>query len=219
MADPDDTRQGMGAEPHGPSFVPWTPVERSQSPLPPHIAYRHPAVEPRRSRIPALVSVLAIAVVALVVAVASLIAHRADTLVSPSARPPAPSPPSVSVGDDRIDFISADGTGQLVLLERSWVTDGAVPPLSGSYLRVEVELICTTGRVDYDPYHFQAFDQTGHLFEMVVEGTGGQVLDVGTLSAGERVRGVIAFDMPRGDTTLIMSDDSEQTVTALRVPD
>ena len=65
----------------------------------------------------------------------------------------------------------------------------------------------------------QAFDQAGHVFEMAVEGTEGRVLDVGTLNAGERVRGVIAFDMPRGDTTLIMSDDSDQTVTALRVPD
>ena len=84
---------------------------------------------------------------------------------------------------------------------------------------MEVELICITGRVDYDPYHFQAFDQTGHHFEMAVEGTEGRMLEVGTLIAGERVRGVIAFDMPRGDTTLIMSDESEQTVTALRVPD
>ena len=185
---------------------------------PPRIAYRPPAIGPRRSRIPALVSVLAIAVVAIVVAVASLLAHRADTLISPSVKPPVP-PPSVPIAEDRIDFISADGTGQLVLLGRSWVTDGLVPPTSGSYLRVEVELICITGRVDYDPYHFQAFDQTGHHFEMAVEGTEGRMLEVGTLIAGERVRGVIAFDMPRGDTTLIMSDESEQTVTALRVPD
>lgn len=218
MADPDDTLEGMGAEPHGPSFVPWTPVERSTPGQPPRIAYRPPAIGPRRSRIPALVSVLVIAVVAIVVAVASLLAHRADTLISPSVKPPVP-PPSAPIAEDRIDFISADGTGQLVLLGRSWVTDGLVPPTSGSYLRVEVELICVTGRVDYDPYHFQAFDQTGHHFEMAVEGTEGRMLEVGTLIAGERVRGVIAFDMPRGDTTLIMSDESEQTVTALRVPD
>jgi hypothetical protein len=217
MTDPDDTLEGMGAEPHGPSFVPWTPVERSE-PGPPRIAYRPPDIAPRRTRVPTVVSILAIALVAVVVAVASLVARRADTVVSPP--PPAPvSPPSVSVTEDRIDFISADGTGQLVLLGRSWVTDGLVPPTSGSYLRIEVELICVTGRVDYDPYHFQAFDQAGHVFEMAVEGAEGRVLDVGTLIAGERVRGVIAFDMPRGDTTLIMSDDSNQTVTALRVPD
>jgi hypothetical protein len=217
MTDPDDTLEGMGAEPHGPSFVRWTPVERSE-PGSPRTAYRPPAIGPPRSRVPALVSVLVIALVAVVVAVASLVAHRADTLVSPTPPPPV-SPPSVSVSEDRIDFISADGTGQLVLLGRSWVTDGPVPPTSGSYLRVEVELICITGQVDYDPYHFQAFDQAGHVFEMAAEGTDGRVLDVGTLGAGERVRGVIAFDMPRGDTTLIMSDDSDQTVTALRVPD
>jgi hypothetical protein len=33
------------------------------------------------------------------------------------------------------------------------------------------------------------------------------------------MRGTIAFDMPRGQVTLLMSDDSENTVTALRVPD
>jgi hypothetical protein len=94
-----------------------------------------------------------------------------------------------------------------------------VRPVSGSYLRVEVELICTTGQVDYDPYHFQAFDRSGQLFEMAVEGTEGRVLPVGTLTAGERIRGTVAFDMPRGDVTLLMSDDSENTVTALKVPD
>ena len=64
--------------------------------------------------------------------------------------------------------------------------------------------------MDYDPYNFQAFDQSGQLFEMAVEGTGGRMLEVGTLSAGERVRGTIAFDMPRGDATLLMSDESER---------
>ena len=54
---------------------------------------------------------------------------------------------------------------------------------------------------------------------MAVEGTTGRVLSVGTLRAGERIRGVIAFDMPRGEVTLLMSDDADQTVTALKVPD
>ena len=94
-----------------------------------------------------------------------------------------------------------------------------MPPTSGSYLRVEVELVCTSGEVDYDPYHFQAFDRSGQLFEMAAEGTAGRMLSVGTLRAGERIRGTIAFDMPRGEVTLLMSDDSENTVTALKVPD
>ena len=99
------------------------------------------------------------------------------------------------------------------------MTSGQVPPASGSYLRVEVELICTTGAVDFDPYNFQAFDQTGRLFETAIEGAADSMLETGTLHPGERVRGTIAFDMPQSEATLLMSDDSNQTVTALKVPD
>jgi hypothetical protein len=106
-----------------------------------------------------------------------------------------------------------------VLLRHSWLTSGPVPPTSGSYLRVEVELTCTGGSVDYDPYNFQVFDQTGRLFETAIEGAGDSMLDTGTLRPGERVRGTIAFDMPHGEATLLMSDDANQTVTALKVPD
>ena len=94
-----------------------------------------------------------------------------------------------------------------------------MPPSTGSYLRVEVELICATGQVDYDPYNFQAFDQSGRLFEMAVEGTAGRVALGGHTAGGRADRGTIAFDMPRGEATLLMSDDSDQTVTALKVPD
>jgi hypothetical protein len=42
---------------------------------------------------------------------------------------------------------------------------------------------------------------------------------VGELSPGQTVRGVVAFDIPHGAVTLLMSDDSEQSITALKVPD
>ena len=145
---------------------------------------------------------MAIGLVAAVVVAASLIAFYADQRVARVPRAPVADPPSVVTQEDRIDFISNEGTGQLIMLTRSWVRDGRVPPSTGTYLRVEVELICATGQVDYDPYNFQAFDQSGRLFEMAVEGTAGRVLSVGTLRAGERTRGVIAFDMPRGEATL-----------------
>ena len=218
MAEREDDVDGMGPTPHGPSFLPWatapTPEPASAARTPPRLEVgRAP-----RSRLPAVVSALAIALVTVVVVVASLIANYTDTRAvrAPRAQPPAPT--SVITQEDRIDFISNDGTGQLIMLTRSWVSDGRVPPATGSYLRIEVELICTTGQVDYDPYNFQAFDESGRLFEMAVEGTTGRVLSVGTLRAGERTRGVIAFDMPRGEVTLLMSDDSDQTVTALKVP-
>jgi hypothetical protein len=216
MAEPHDETPGMGSVPRGPSFVPWTAAEPPpQQPQLPHVA--GPYLGPPRSRWPAVISILAIVLVAVVVAGASLAAYWGDTHVA--APPRTDTHPSVTVPTDRIDFVSDKGTGQLILRTRSWVRSGQVPPMSGSYLRVEVELVCTSGQVDYDPYHFQAFDRSGQLFEMAVEGTDGRPLGVGTLRAGDRTRGTVAFDIPRGDVTLLMSDDSEHTVTALKVPD
>jgi hypothetical protein len=222
MAEPEDAANepgadGMGPAPHGPSFLPWSPApapEPHREPAPPHPIPGRPTP----SRLPTIISMVAIGLVAAVVVAASLIAFVADQRAAPVPRAPAADPPSVITQEDRIDFISSDGTGQLIMLTRSWVREGRVPPSTGTYLRVEVELICATGQVDYDPYNFQAFDQSGRLFEMAVEGTAGRVLSVGTLRAGERTRGVIAFDMPRGEATLMMSDDADQTVTALKVP-
>jgi hypothetical protein len=196
--------------------VPWSSAD-SVPPQLPLASPKGPHLGPGRSRWPVVISVLAIVLVAAVVAGASLVAYWGDTHV---AAPPRPQPhPSVTTATDRIDFVSDKGTGQLIMRTRSWVRDGQIPPVSGTYLRVEVELVCTSGQVDYDPYDFQAFDRSGQLFEMAVEGTAGRPLGVGTLSTGERIRGTVAFDMPRGDVTLLMSDDSEHTVTALKVPD
>jgi FlaG/FlaF family flagellin (archaellin) len=170
------------------------------------------------SRLPTVISIAVIFLVAAVVAVASLVANFGDTQVRDPAASNQPVPQTTAQGD-RIEFTTSDGSGQLVLLSHSWLSAGQVPPTSGSYLRVEVELTCTAGSVDYDPYNFQVFDQTGRLFETAMEGAGDAMLDTGTLHAGERVRGTIAFDMPHSEATLLMSDDSNQTVTALKVPD
>lgn len=216
MAEPDDDLSGMGSAPRGPTFVPSTPAADPAPPITPGWSHPGPPGPPRTLR-PTVISVLVIAFVAAVVAGASLVAYWGDTHVSAPA--PTSAVPVYSSPPDRIDFVTAKGTGQLIMRTRAWVTEGRAPPISGSYLRVEVELVCTKGEVDYDPYLFQAFDQSGRLFEMASKGAGGRVLSVGTLTAGERTRGTLAFDMPRGEVTLLMSDDSENTVTALKVPD
>ena len=208
---------GMGPTPSGPSFVPWAPVPGETPPMRPPARSARSMAKPA-SRLPTVITVAVIFVVAVVVAAASLLAHVADTqgTAPVSSRQPVPQIPAQG---DRIEFTTSEGSGQLILLRHSWVTSGQVPPASGSYLRVEVELTCTTGAVDFDPYNFQAFDQTGRLFETAIEGAADSMLETGTLHPGERVRGTIAFDMPQSEATLLMSDDSNQTVTALKVPD
>ena len=63
------------------------------------------------------------------------------------------------------------------------------------------------------------FDQTGRLFETAIEGAGYSMLPSCMLHPGDHELCTIAFDMPRGEATLLMSDSSNQTVTALKVPD
>ncbi len=159
-----------------------------------------------------------VAIVVAVVVTASAVARYADTHIPSPSRPTA-SPPPVDRGD-RIDFTTRRGSGQLILISREWIDgDREEPPaINGSYLRVEVQLVCFTGEVDYDPYNFQVFDRNGTLFDLAVEAAGDPLLDVGTLDEGESVRGTVGFDMPRGEATLLMSDDAQRTVTALRIP-
>ena len=210
---------GMGPTPSGPSFVPWAPAPGEVRPInPPLPARSAESMAKPTNRVPTVITVAVILLVAVVVAAASLVAHFADTQVKAPGTPEQPVP-QLTTQADRIDFTTSEGSGQLVLLRHSWLSTGQVPPTSGSYLRVEVELTCTAGSVDYDPYNFQVFDQTGRLFETAIEGAGDSMLDTGTLYAGERVRGTIAFDMPHSEATLLMSDDANQTVTALKVPD
>jgi Domain of unknown function (DUF4352) len=216
MAEPEDDLSGMGSAPRGPSFLPSSPAA---GPLPTTSgSSSHPGPPgPPRSLRPTVISVLVIAFVALVVAGASLFAYWGDTHVAAPPRTPVVS--VYSSPPDRIDFDTTDGKGQLIMRGRSWVADGDVPPVNENYLRVEVELVCLEGEVDYDPYLFQAFDKSGQLYEIAAQGAGRSPLSVGTLAPGERIRGTIAFDMPRGEVTLLMSDASENTVTALKVPD
>ena len=212
---------GMGPTPSGPSFVPWAPAPGDTPPkMPLYPAPGRPTglAARRGSRLPTVITGAVIFLVALVVGVASYVAHVADTHVSAPVVSKQPVP-QVSAQGDRIEFTTSQGSGELILLRHSWVTYGQAPPTSGSYLRVEVELICDSGSVDYDPYNFQVFDETGRLFETAIEGAGDPMLETGTLHPGERIRGTIAFDMPHSEATLLMSDDTNQTVTALKVPD
>jgi FlaG/FlaF family flagellin (archaellin) len=210
---------GMGPTPSGPSFVPWAPAPGEVRPIKPPLPARSAeSMAKPTNRVPTVITVAVILLVAVVVAAASLVAHFADTQVKAPGTPEQPVP-QLTTQADRIEFTTSEGSGQLVLLRHSWLSTGQVPPTSGSYLRVEVELTCTAGSVNYDPYNFQVFDQTGRLFETAIEGAGDAMLEAGTLRPGGRVRGTIAFDMPHSEATLLMSDDANQTVTALKVPD
>ena len=212
-----DPRPGVGPGISGPEFVPAPPLSAPPAPQPPVVPVRSWAGPPR-SRVPTLVTTLSVALVAIVVVVASLVAHHADTHVAAPRPAPPVVLPSVTERPDRIEFTTSTGSGELILLRRTWAEDGFPVPAYGTYLKVEVEIACTAGSLAYDPNNFQAFDHTGRLFGLSLDNADDPPLEIGTLDAGMRVRGSLAFDIPHGDVTLLMSEDNEQSVTALRVP-
>ena len=163
-----------------------------------------------------MISVAVLALVGVIVLAASLVARHTDTHIAvpgPEAQPMLTTPPVT----DRIPFTASRGTGELVLLERTWVTTGDPSPTSGHYLLVRLELTCTTGEVDVNPYLFQVFDGEGTLFDIAPAGPSDAELEIRRIGPGERLRGTIVFDLPRGEATLMMSDASERPVTALRI--
>ena len=208
---------GMGANPSGPEFLPAGPPPPQPPPsLVPTGAWRAETAPHRRW--PGVLSVSLIVVVALVVLAATAVARYRDTHVAAPAPVTVPSIQADPPSRGQIEFTTPEGTGRLVLLSRSWRETAREQPLNGSYLVVEVKILCTAGHVGYDPYNFQAFDHTGELFDVVDAGVSRQVLGVGELSEGQSTRGFLAFDIPRGEVTLLMSDDADQSITALKIP-
>jgi len=212
----EDPRNGLGPASSGPAFQPASSTPPPPPPLAPTTA--QPLLGPPRSRLPTVVTTVIVAIVVLVVAAASLVAHYGDTHVSARSAPPPVVVPSATERPDRIEFTTSTGSGELILLHRTWIEDGYPVPAYGNYLQVQVEIACTAGTLDYDPDNFQAFDHTGRLFGLSLDNTDDPPLEIGTLEAGMRVRGGLAFDIPYGDVTLLMTEDNEQSVTALRVP-
>jgi hypothetical protein len=224
-----DQRGHVGPDFRGPEFVPWVPAPQQAPPPPP--AWPPPPPTAGRSsrpgsRRPAVITAVAVLLVVAVVIAGTVVARYSDTHIAApvAASQPAPSSVASSAGrptglnGDRIDFLTSEGTGQLILLDWSWSPTGRMPPTSGDYLRVQVEVVCSSGVVEYGPNYFQVFDNSGQLMDATTDGTDGPALEIGTLEAGESVRGAMAFDLSRGEATLLMSDGLDQTVTALRIP-
>lgn len=70
---------------------------------------------------------------------------------------------------------------------------------NGAYVAVDVTYTVTSGTVDYDSYDWHVKDADGREYNSTsVYDSGMSLLKYGTLAAGDKVRGVIVFDAPKG---------------------
>lgn len=165
-----------------------------------------------------MLTVVAVVVVAVIVVAASVLAAREDVRLA-TPRPAAPAPSITPAATDRIEFTTSSGSGVLEIVDHGWESDGSHPDEPGSLLTIALTVTCESGLLRYGPDSFQAFDRSGELFDAEVLPDSTTALEFGTLTAGQQASGTVAFDIPRGGVTLLMSDDSSRTVTALKVPD
>ena len=189
----------------------------------PQYPHRPPQPEgPKKDRRPAVITAALIGVVALIVIIASIHAVHGDQQAAREQASPTPTPqPSAlpSDGPNSISFTSSEGSGRLTLVSHDWTTTGAEPPRYGQFLQLELKISASDGRVSYGPEFFQTFDETGNLFQTTEVGAKPPLLADGVLHSGQTVTGDIAFDMPRGAVTLLMSNSLLESVTALRITD
>lgn len=177
---------------------------------------------PRRDRKPAIITAAVIGVVVLIVVIASIHAFRSDQQVVRDKTSPRPTPSASALPSDSpnsISFTSSEGSGRLTVVSHDWTTSGARAPRYGQFLQVRLRISATDGHVSYGPEFFQTFDEAGNLFQTTEVGARPPLLGEGVLHPGQSTTGDIAFDMPRGDVTLLMSNSLLESVTALRITD
>jgi hypothetical protein len=168
---------------------------------------------------PAVITAAVIVLVALIVLVAT-IRGGDDVEREPSQGGSTPTPSALpSDSANSISFSSHEGSGRLTVLSHRWSTDAAATPSYGAFLQLELRISVTDGRVSYGPQFFQSFDASSNLFQTSALGARPPRLGNGTLGPGQTVTGGIAFDMPRGDVTLLMTNSLLESVTALRIAD
>jgi hypothetical protein len=148
--------------------------------------------------------------------VASALAYHDDTHIEAATPVRVPSVHADSLNHAQIEFSTQHGTGKPIMLGRTW-QDGGRRTINGSYLEVRSRSSCLTGwsattRTTFRPSTKPASSS------MLTSPSNGPHPGVGELSPGQTVRGAVAFDIPHGGVTLLMSDDTEQSITALKVP-
>jgi hypothetical protein len=232
---------GMGRDSHGPDFAPpdpgwhrgtpaatrtsgpFTPSGPSSDPhsRPPTQPSGFEPPRPPKSRLPTVITAAVIGVVALIVVIGTVLANRQDLQpTSPERRPATPVPSALpSTSSDSITFSSREGSGRLTVADHRWTSEGAIEPRHGEYLQLKLEITATDGMVSYGPEYFQSFDEIGDLYQTTEAGARQPALSSGVLRPGDTVTGWIAFDLPHGPVTLLMSNALLESVTALRITD
>lgn len=188
----------------GPEFLP------PQAPPPPSAS---PPLTSHRYRPPSgrISGAILIAVVALVIAAMALTTYL-DTRPRQPASSPAPAASTLPVppNDKTVYFNSSEGRGELELLDQYWTDIGGA-----TYSMIQVRITSHRGNLTF---WLGMFDPGNAVVEASPQHSRQPTLIHGRVASGATRTGWAAFPMERGNTTLVMQNDLNESVIALRVP-
>lgn len=124
---------------------------------------------------------------------------------SRASAPAAPVATGLPAAGQWIDYQSSEGTGRLAVTDhrrRGRLTD------------LEVMLTATGG---YQSYILTAYDDTGYRYLPVADQASAPMMASGVISAGETLSGRLSFEAPSGPLTLVLRNDRNEDVAAVRV--
>lgn len=217
---------GLGRSSSGPAFAPPAsghPLRDEPLTPPPPTA---PPIQPyRRSTLariaPVVGTIVIMALAVVIIVVGGVAGHRKDAeeTIRPTPSPVITEPPAIASDPggepDAIEFTTQNGRGTLSVVDHTWLRR---PSSTSIRLRVLVEIRALDGMIEYDPaYFFAARDLTSPV--RAEDSFAHGDLDVGVLETGEAARGYLTFELPRGDVTLMMSSDTADWVTAIKIAD
>lgn len=119
-----------------------------------------------------------------------------------------------------VAFTTSDGAGTVTVngAQRSTAPDVfGQPPKHGSFLILDLTLSVTRGTATANPFGFTAQDGQSYTYQ-AAPGVARQDIDSSNLSAGQSVRGEIAFDVPPGPVTVSWRTPLGSTVATWAIP-
>lgn len=119
-----------------------------------------------------------------------------------------------------VGFTTPDGSGTVTVnsAARSSAPDVfGQPPKHGSFLILDLTLAVSKGTATANPFGFTAQDAQSYTYQ-AAPGVAQQDIDSSNLSAGQTVRGQIAFDVPPGPVTVSWKTPLGQTIATWTIP-
>jgi hypothetical protein len=134
--------------------------------------------------------------------------HSADPQVSEAA-----SQPSVTAGDDTSFTVTvSDGnTVKVGVIDAIYTQEipemSYMKPANGGFLAINVSWETLTGTSLASSSNFEAYDADGNEGELIYLEEGLQGLPTEEVAAGDARQGVVVFDVKKGPTTIVVTDD------------